>query len=57
MKHVIIESPLRKKSWQFACNKWLEKGKGEGKTERELFPDTDNVYLYSNDKLNKKGLN
>jgi hypothetical protein len=35
---VIIDCPSLGKSWTFPCNRWLAKGKDDGKTERELFP-------------------
>ena len=35
---VIIDCPSLGKSWTFPCNRWLAKGKDDGKIERELFP-------------------
>lgn len=38
LEKVIIDCPSLGKSWTFPCNRWLAKGKDDGKTERELFP-------------------
>ena len=37
INEVIVESADNRK-WVFPCNNWLDKKKGDGRTERDLFP-------------------
>lgn len=38
LKEVIIESIEADKKWIFPCNRWLDKGNGDGKIEIKLTP-------------------
>lgn len=40
---VVIEDLADKKTYEFPCNRWLSKDKGDQKTERELHLNTGSI--------------
>ena len=51
LKNVVIQSPMRLKTWDFPCNLWLDKSKGDKKIERELYPSEKEVKPIANSKV------
>ena len=47
LKEVIVDAPKLGKKWHFPCGHWLDKNEGDGKTERDLYPQKVSAEEYS----------